>query len=678
LVFAIVASLVATTARADVGADVEAFTGAHTRMVWVQDQSAANADTLALGRELKLMGFDSRDRRGERAILGDVKNFAKPMLTPDGERVVFSDRYAKQAFVVNWDGSGLRRIGAGYAVEVWTDPDGKSWVYLCNQVGAIDSINFKSLKRVPLAGRGRPEVVWDKGEISPDNFQLSADGTHAGGEFPWPHGGVFDVAAKTWRKCADGCWASMAPDNSYLSWVFDGPHRNIYLYPPNGVAGWKVPLNTAPETEGFEVFHPRWSNHVRYLAATGPYKVKVAEVNTIAGGGPEVEAYIGCFSDDFRKVDKWIQVTHNKRGDFHPDVWIANGAKATIDPAVLAAAAPLPAREADRWPGDGAGLRFVWDNAAAENVIPGDTPRPCRVEARGRARFERFFDMDCKDGSFVTEAGPAVSAACRATGELTLEAAITLERVPQSGPARIITLATNVNSRDFTLSQDRDTLILELHSRSEKAAHRTVFRLGKLTAGRQVHVMLTAANGRVQCFLDGKEQPIETTYPGDFHAWADGALVFGEDVTGKLNWEGRLEAIALYDRALSAEAAAKQHELFAARLADRKPIEQLRLRLKCVETSPIPDPRSIVPYRRALVLNRFQVEKVLQGKFDGKEVIVGQWGILDKDVIAAAQLRAGQSIDLTVEPFDQHPELKSERQIAELDKLEAPWFYAKD
>ncbi|HVW00739.1 MAG TPA: LamG-like jellyroll fold domain-containing protein, partial [Planctomycetaceae bacterium] len=622
------------------------------------------------------MGFDSRDGRGERAILGDVKNFAKPMLSPDGERVVFSDRYAKQAFVVNWDGSGLRRIGAGYAVEVWTDPNGKTWVYLCNQVGAIDSINFKSLRRVPLAGRGRPEVVWDKGEISPDNFQLSADGTHAGGEFPWPHGGVFDLTTKTWRKCADGCWASMAPDNSYLSWVFDGPHRNIYLYPPNGGAGWKVPLNTAELTEGFEVFHPRWSNHVRYLAATGPYKVKLAAVNTIAGGGPEVEAYIGRFSDDYRKIDSWIQVTHNQRGDFHPDVWIADGAKSSIDTNVLASAAP-PAQTNDRWPGTADGLVFVWDNAAADNLVPGEPPRPCRVEARGHAKFERFFDMDCTEGSFVSDSGPAVSAGCRASDELTLEAAITPGRVPQSG-ARIIALATNVNARNFLLSQDRDTLVLELHTRNEKSAHRTVFRLGKLTAGHQHHVVVTVANGKVQCFVDGKEESIETTYPGDFRAWSDASLVFGEDVTGKSNWNGRLEAIAMYDRALSANAAARQFELFASRLVTRKPIESLRLRLKCLETSPIPDPRSIVPYRRALVLNRFQVEKVLQGKFEGSEVVVGQWGILDKEVVPAAQLRVGQTLDLTVEPFDLHPELKSERQIVELDKLDAPWFYAKD
>src|SRR5262249_14312337 len=204
-----------------------------------------NDDSVALGQELKLMGFDSQDGKGERPILGETRNYAKPLLTPDGQRVVYSDRYSKEVYVVNWDGTGKRKLGTGYAAEVWADPQtGEVWVYACTQVGKLNSINFKSLRRTRLDAPGekrvRWEPVWDKTEISPDNFQLSADGTHAAGEFPWPSGGTADLTARSWRKRADGCWASLAPDNSYLCWVFDGPHRNLYMYPPGSDAGWRV------------------------------------------------------------------------------------------------------------------------------------------------------------------------------------------------------------------------------------------------------------------------------------------------------------------------------------------------------------------------------------------------------------------------------------------------------
>ncbi|MBS0263722.1 MAG: hypothetical protein JSS02_17405, partial [Planctomycetes bacterium] len=310
--------------------DLPTLTGARTRVVWVQDQSPNHNDTIALGRELKLMGFDTQDGRGERPILETIQNYSKPLLTPDGQRIVFSDRINKEFFVVNWDGTELRRLGAGFAVEVWSDPtNGTTWVYACTQVGKSQTINFKSLRRMRLDGKAGWEPVWDKTEISPDNFQLSADGTLAAGEFPWPHGGTLDLVQRATRKRADGCWASLAPDNSYLCWVFDGPHRHVYLYPRDGTAGWKVALNTAPGIGGYEVFHPRWSNHVLYFVMTGPYKVQ-SNINNIGGGGPEVEVYVGKFSDDFRTVAGWSQVTHNTRGDFHPDVWIEGGEKSSI------------------------------------------------------------------------------------------------------------------------------------------------------------------------------------------------------------------------------------------------------------------------------------------------------------------------------------------------------------
>ncbi len=57
-------------------------------------------------------------------------------------------------------------------------------------------------------------------------------------------------------------------------------------------------------------------------------------------------------------------------------------------------------------------------------------------------------------------------------------------------------------------------------------------------------------------------------------------------------------------------------------------------------------------------------------------MLVAQWGILDKTVVAEARTRVGQAVDLTLERFDDHPELKPERQIVDLDQLDLPWFYA--
>jgi len=271
------------------------------------------------------MGFDSRDGRGERAILSTQRNYVKPLLDHTGNRIVFSDRLTKKVYVVNWDGTGKRLLCDGFALDVWSAPnDEAEWVYVCSRIGKMDRYTYRNIRRIRLDDPHHVENVWNKTLISPDNFQLSADGSRASGVFPWPNGGVAQLPNKAWRALARGCWASMAPDNSYLCWVFDGPHRNLLMFSQKSRQPWKVRVDNQPGNNRYEVFHPRWSNHVQFLAVSGPYSVE-GPVNRISGAGPQVEIYLGRFRRDFRAVEKWIPITHNRYGDYYPDAWIAGG-----------------------------------------------------------------------------------------------------------------------------------------------------------------------------------------------------------------------------------------------------------------------------------------------------------------------------------------------------------------
>ncbi|NKB24885.1 MAG: hypothetical protein GKR87_11010 [Kiritimatiellae bacterium] len=80
-------------------------------------------------------------------------------------------------------------------------------------------------------------------------------------------------------------------------------------------------INQAEGINGHEVYHPRWSNHPRFLVMTGPY-VEGEGGNKIGGGGKRVEIYAGRFSPDYDKVEHWLRITDNKKGDFYPDLWI--------------------------------------------------------------------------------------------------------------------------------------------------------------------------------------------------------------------------------------------------------------------------------------------------------------------------------------------------------------------
>ena len=671
-------------AQQPAGQTVQQLTGEQTRVVWVQDQSPENKDSIALGRSLRLMGFDSSDASGERVVLSELRNYSKPLLTPDGQRIVFSDRHRRECFVVNWDGTGLRRIGKGFAVEVWQDPDSRQiWVYVCTQVGKNEGFNFKSLRRLRLDAEGDSQVVWDSTEISPDNFQLSANGSFAAGEFPWPHGGTVELRQQTFRKKADGCWASMAPDNSGLCWIFDGPHRNLYLYPRDSATSWMVNLNTAPGTESFEVFHPRWSNHVRFLCMTGPYKVK-SPVNLIDGGGPEVEIFIGKFREDFRAVESWIQVTKNRRGDFHPDVWIRGGEDSSIPDQALQQPDSAPAAQSP-WPGDSDGLLFVWENASAQNLVPktpAATALPCRVDAFGKAVFGRFFEMHCTNGYFLSEPADETSRMSATPYKaFTIEATITASKARLPGVAGILAFAAdstapNLGDKNFILAQNRDQLTFDWMTDREGSLDSQSVALSTIVPWQPQHLVLTGNAQELVCYLNGRESKRQPMTESSLKPWNYQGLIFGDRRKSGSGWPGTLEAIAIYHRALSAQEVQRHSEQSMERLRNRRSPERCVIRGTCVQSSSIHDPRTIVPYRRALVVHHYRVDRLLSGTLPDPEILVAEWGILDKSVIANANRRMGETTQLTIEDFNYHPELTSERRIEEIDALDLPLFYA--
>ncbi len=308
-------------------AAIRELTGAPTRIVWAQEMGEGY-DTGIVGNNFRLMGFDTEDGRGERPILAALTNYARPLITPRGNRVIFSNRQSSAMFIVNWDGTGLRQLGATFALAVWLDPaTGIEWVYSGRHVDT-DHPAALPIRRAPIDQPERDEIIWKQTPVDYwiSNFQLSADGRRASGAFPWPNCGIADLPDGGWKKYGDGCWPALAPDNSGLFWVLDGSHKNLRLFRTDTNAQWRVVISQAPGVDNHEVFHPRWSNHVRFMVLTGPYKrynpAGGRGNNWIRGGGPEVEIQLGRFDDQFRAIESWVRVTRNAQADFHPDVWI--------------------------------------------------------------------------------------------------------------------------------------------------------------------------------------------------------------------------------------------------------------------------------------------------------------------------------------------------------------------
>ncbi len=165
--------------------------------------------------------------------------------------------------------------------------------------------------------------------------------------------------------------------------------------------------------------------------------------------------------------------------------------------------------------------------------------------------------------------------ACRAAGEITIEAWSRPARRAQNGPARIVTLSGDTMQRDFTLGQGvygGPSNVYDVRLRTTTTEKNGMPSLtsprGSLKT-RLTHVLYTRSRrAGVRLYLDGVATALgRSNYPdkrrdvtrlegapgGDFSNWdAACRLALANEVTKDLPWLGEFHLVAIYARALAA------------------------------------------------------------------------------------------------------------------------------
>lgn len=297
---------------------ITALTGGRTKVVWCQDCSEMT-DAYAMGNHLQLAGYDTDDSRGARLILTRKRNYSRPLISPDGNCVLFSDRKEKAVFRVDWDGNHLARFCPGRALDTWLDPEtGMQWVYVGD--AATDHPRYHgSVRRYRIDDPSVSEPVLDTFSVNENNFQVSANGRFASADIRGEGMGVIDLEKGEFHYTGGGCWPALAPAGSLVCWRMANGHRDIFVHTLNEEC--KIDISNAPGVDGYEVFHARWSNHPRFFTISGPYN-KGMGFNRISNGGTNVNIYIGKFTDDFSAIEGWACVSNSTCACFYPDVWI--------------------------------------------------------------------------------------------------------------------------------------------------------------------------------------------------------------------------------------------------------------------------------------------------------------------------------------------------------------------
>ncbi len=170
--------------------------------------------------------------------------------------------------------------------------------------------------------------------------------------------------------------------------------------------------------------------------------------------------------------------------------------------------------------------------------------------------------LEVKQSTLITSESPArkIINACRASGELTIEAWIQPANVDQEGPARIVSISNSKTLRNFTLGQglyggqpmDLYMARLRTGQTSTNGLPAVITPAGSATTS-LTHVAYTRrANGRATLYVNGQERGV-LTVSGDLAGWDERMpLLLANELSEDRPWLGVLNLVAVFSRALSA------------------------------------------------------------------------------------------------------------------------------
>lgn len=144
----------------------------------------------------------------------------------------------------------------------------------------------------------------------------------------------------------------------------------------------------------------------------------------------------------------------------------------------------------------------------------------------------------------------------QASGELSVEAWIKPADVTQGGPARIITMSIDPQSRNFLLGQETNTYAARFRADGESDwdnGSPTVFTTTGTATTALMHVVHThRSDGAEVLYVNGVENQTFMRMGGLTQWDATYPIIVANEATNDRAWLGELHLIAVYDQALDA------------------------------------------------------------------------------------------------------------------------------
>lgn len=345
----------------------------------------------------------------------------------------------------------------------------------------------------------------------------------------------------------------------------------------------------------------------------------------------------------------------------------------------VAATAP-----AGPWPADRTGLALCYGEDI-DNVLAVDadgslvnlrTVSTGGLLSRGRALLDRNGAMLLVNGSYEARTVTGVAAALSGGGAFTIEAGITPDPAPREGTHTVLSLAParGGSGAELALVQTGRQLALRL---GPAGADVPAEPLCGIEPGTRTHVVVTRRRESLTCYCNGQRVTTRAKVHRAFQAAGPYRLVLGNRYAGGSDWWGGLEGLALYSRELTPAEVLRNYRARLALEAKRPKVARLRIRATLLARSDPPRPGSN-PYYRALAIGHFRVDKVIEGAYDRREVLVACWARWRNSLLPFCAAPIGESFELTLESFDDAGTNVTRAPVSvtlDDDILALPWYY---
>jgi VanZ family protein len=197
-------------------------------------------------------------------------------------------------------------------------------------------------------------------------------------------------------------------------------------------------------------------------------------------------------------------------------------------------------------------------------LAPFDLHLPFGVEEEGAIRLTGTNGIEFVGVSSIRSPSPIhrlYTDLVSGTG-FTLEAWVLIKNHHQKGPARIVSYAKDPGFKNFTLGQERESLVVRLRTTETGSIGRfpELVVPGIFNTSDVQHILVTYDFTERRIYVNGQARVREQGPGGKFTNWNPSYdLVFGNEVTGDRPWQGELYLVAIYNRVLSEDEVRKNY-----------------------------------------------------------------------------------------------------------------------